>query len=165
MEQSSSIIPEHPLQQRHGTLQQEEHVSMLSSINSELSILKNTSRHSNKAKYLHQSVSLTAFRTTVFDGLLSNLMHIHAIFKRSMSDCLTEGTVHSTYEEFIAIDAANQYFTPKGIVAPNNVIPLTPEVDLLGSLSKAVGSAYVHTEDNKVYYFERTGRSQEIPCM
>ena len=75
-----------------------------------------------------------------------------------MGDCLTEGTVLSTYEEFPAIDAANRYFTPKGIVAPNDIRPLTAEVDPRGSLSKAAGSAYVHTEDNKVYYYEKTGK-------
>ena len=54
-----------------------------------------------------------------------------------MGDCLTEGTVLSTYEEFPAIDAANRYFTPKGIVAPDDIRPLTAEVDPRGSLSKA----------------------------
>lgn len=71
-----------------------------------------------------------------------------------MGDCLAEGTVLSTYEEYPAIDAANRYFTPKGIAAPVDIRPLTPEVDPLGSLLKAAGSAYVHTEDNKVYYFK-----------
>ena len=41
---------------------------------------------------------------------------------------------------------------------PGDVRPLTAEVDPLGSLLKAAGSAYVHTEDNKVYYFEKTGK-------
>ena len=103
---------------------------------------------------------LTAIGNPVFDGLLLNLANIHAIFKRAMGDCLTlaEGTVLSTYEEFPAIDAANRYFTPKGIVVPDDIRPLTAEVDPWGSLSKAVGSAYVHTEDNKVYYYEKTGK-------
>jgi hypothetical protein len=78
-----------------------------------------------------------------------------------MGDCLAEGAVHSTYEEFPAIDAANRYFTPKVFVAPHDVRPLTAEVDPLGSLSKAAGSAYVHTEDNKVYYSERTGKGRD----
>ncbi|KAF8811492.1 hypothetical protein BYT27DRAFT_7089421, partial [Phlegmacium glaucopus] len=65
----------------------------------------------NKVKYLRQSATLTAFGNSVFDGLLTNIAKIHAIFRRAIGDCLTEGIVNSTYEEFPTIDAANHYFT------------------------------------------------------
>ena len=32
---------------------------------------------------------------------------------------------------------------------------LAPEVDPNGYLAKAAGTTYVHTEENKVYYFEK----------
>jgi hypothetical protein len=59
------------------------------------------------------------------------------------------------YEEFPAIDVANRYFTPRGSADSKEIQPLTAEVDPNGYLAKAAGTTYVHTEENKVYYFEK----------
>ena len=111
-------------------------------------------------KYLRQSATLTAFGNPVFDKPIENIATIFAIFKRAVGDRLSESPVCSTYEDFPAIDVANRYFTHRGGADSEDIQPLTTEVDPNGYLAKAAGSTYVHTEENKVYYYEKTGNGQ-----
>ena len=117
-------------------------------------------RPSGKAKYLRQSVTLTAFGNPVFDKPIENIAAIFAIFKRAVGDNISESAAYSMYEEFPAIDVANRYFTPRGGADTEDIRPLTEEVDPNGYLAKAAGSMYVHTEENKVYYFEKAGNGK-----
>ena len=59
------------------------------------------------------------------------------------------------YEDSPAIDVANWYFSPRGSADPEEIQPLTAEVDPNGYIAKAAGMTYVHMEENKVYYFEK----------
>ena len=111
-------------------------------------------------KYLRQSATLTAFGNTVFNKPIESIAAIFAIFKRAVGDHLSESVVHSMYEDFPAIDVANRHFTPRGSANSEEIQPLTSEVDPHGYLAKAAGSTYVHTEENKVYYFEKTSNGQ-----
>ena len=86
----------------------------------------------------------------MFKKPIKNITEIYAIFKRAVRDNLSESAVYLMYEGFPAIDIANQYFTPKGAADPEEICPLTAEVDPNSYLAKAVGSKYVHTEENKV---------------
>lgn len=117
-------------------------------------------RPNGKVKYLRQSATLTAFGNPVFNKLIENIAAIYAIFKRAVGDGLSESAVYSMYEEFPAIEVANRYFTPRGGADSEEMRPLTAEVDPNGYLAKAAGSAYVHTEENKVYYFEKAGNGK-----
>jgi len=111
---------------------------------------------SSKIKYMRQSATLTSFGSPIFDNLYTNIAIIHSIFQRAIGERLLEGTVQSTFAEYPAIDVANRYFTPTVSASPEDICPLTDEVDPLGTLAKAAGTAYVHTEDNKVYYSKKT---------
>jgi len=112
-------------------------------------------------KYLRQSATLTAFGNPAFNKPIESIAAIHGIFKRAVGDHLSESPVHSTYEEFPAIDVSNRYFTPRGAADPEEIRPLTAELDPNGYLAKAAGSTYVHTEENRVYYFEKTGSGRQ----
>jgi hypothetical protein len=114
-------------------------------------------RPSKKVKYLRQSATVTAFGHSVYDGLIANIATIHSIFKRGVGDRLTEDSVNSMFKEWPAIDAANQYFTPKAVARLEDIRSIGIDVDPFGSLNKAASSSFVHTEENKVYYFERKG--------
>jgi hypothetical protein len=59
------------------------------------------------------------------------------------------------FEEWPAIDVANRYFTPKAAARKDDVRPIGIDIDPFGSLSKAASSLFLHTEENKVYYFQR----------
>ena len=65
------------------------------------------------------------------------------------------------YEDFPAIDIANWYFMPRDGADCEEIWPLTAEVDPNGYLAKVAGSTYVHTEENKVYYFEKAGNGDK----
>ena len=114
-------------------------------------------RPNSKAKYLRQSATLTAFGNPVFNKPIENIAAIYAIFRRAVGDGLSESAVYSMYEDYPAIDVANRYFTPRGGADSEEIRPLTDEVDPFGYLAKAAGTTYVHTKDNKVYYFENAG--------
>ena len=110
-------------------------------------------------KYSQQSTALTAFRNPVFDKFLANIAVIHTIFRRAIGEQLQfiEDTAQPSYAEHsTTIDVVNCYFVPKANTLPEDIRSLTAEVDPFGTLAKAAGLAYIHTEENKVYYFEKT---------
>ena len=117
-------------------------------------------------KYSRQSAALTAFGNPVFDKFLANIAVIHTIFRRAIGKQLQfiEDTAQPSYaEQSTTIDVANRYFVPKANALPEDICSLTAEVDPFRTLAKAAGSAYVHTEENGVYYFEKTlGSDREI---
>ena len=112
-------------------------------------------RPSNKVKYLRQSATVTALGHSVYDDLIENIAIIHSIFRRAVGDCLAEESVNSTFEEWPAIDVANRYFTPKAVARSEDIRPIGFDVDPYGYLKKAASSLFVHTEENKVYYFQK----------
>ena len=146
------------MQNRYSTIQRKEHVRLKCAFKLD-TILKNSLliRPNGKAKYLRQSATLTAFGNSVFDKPIENIAAIYAIFKRAVGDNISESAVYSMYEDFPAIDVANRYFTPRDGADCEEIRPLTAEVDPNGYLAKVAGSTYVHTEENKVYYFEKAG--------
>ena len=96
----------------------------------------------------------------MFNKPIESIAAIYAVFKRAVGDNLSESAVYSMYEDFPAIEVANRYFIPRSGAVSEEIRPLTAEVDPNGYLEKAAGSTYVHTEENKVYYFEKTGNGQ-----
>lgn len=114
-------------------------------------------RRNGKVKYIRQSASLTAFGNPIFDNLFANIALIHTIFRRAIGHQLIGDTAQSSYTEYPGtIDVANRYFVPKANALPADIRTLTTDVDPFGTLLRAAGSAYVHTEENKVYYYEKT---------
>jgi len=113
---------------------------------------------SSKVKYMRQSAALTAFGNPAYNNLLANIAVIHTIFKRAIGERLIDDSdqTSSYTENPVTIDVANRYFVPKAKALPEDIRTLTTEVDPFGTLAKAAGSAYVHTEENRVYYFEKT---------
>jgi hypothetical protein len=90
-----------------------------------------------------------------FDNAAINLAQIHAIFKRTIGNQLEEDAVHSDFKGYKAIDTSNRYFTPRDGKRDLESVSLGNDVDPHGFLFKAAGNAYVHTEDNKVYYYQK----------
>jgi hypothetical protein len=90
-----------------------------------------------------------------FDNATVNLAQIHAIFKRTVGNQLEEDAVHSDFKGHKAIDTSNRYFTPRDSKGGMESVPLGNDVDPYGYLLKAAGNSYAHTEDNKVYYYQK----------
>ena len=110
---------------------------------------------SKRVKYLRQRASITGMGNKSFDDAAVNLAKIQAIFKRTIGNQLEEGPVYSDFKGHRALDTSNRYFTPRDDKSDNESVLLGNEDDPHGFLLQAAGGAYVHTTDNKVYYYEK----------
>ena len=111
--------------------------------------------NSRNARFLRQSVQVTGLGNTSFDKLLANIARIHALFKRATGPFLQDEAGVSYFEDFAAIDASNRYFNPRTGRNQEVECPITANIDPKGFLKKAAGDLFVHTEENKVYYYEK----------
>ncbi len=111
--------------------------------------------NSHNIRFLRQSARITGYGIQSFDNLTVDLARIHAIFKRAIGPQLQDDAGIGQHDGFAAIDASNRYFSLKtgGNIEDERLI--TDDMDPKGYLRKAAGTTYAHTEDNKVYYFEK----------
>lgn len=54
----------------------------------------------------------------------------------------------------MAIDTSNRYFTLRTERNRTDECIITDEMDPKGYLKKAAGNTYIHTEENRVHYFQ-----------
>ncbi|KIJ90497.1 hypothetical protein K443DRAFT_15184 [Laccaria amethystina LaAM-08-1] len=62
-------------------------------------------------RHIKQSLTLTGLGSTKFSAMISNIYDIRHVFERSLPHDALEEWVPSYYENFEALDMANQYFT------------------------------------------------------
>ena len=105
-------------------------------------------------RFLRQSARITGYGNEYFEKLTTNLARIHALFKRAIGPQLQDEAGLWQQDGFAAIDASNRYFTLKTGSNQDYECSITDDMDPRGYLRKAAGTMYVHTEENKVYYFE-----------
>ena len=110
---------------------------------------------SKRVKYLRQRASITGMGNKSFDDAV-NLAKIQAIFKRTIGNQLEEGPVYSDFTGLSTplIDTSHQE-TIKVTTRAYFWEKKKNEVDPHGFLLQAAGGAYVHTTDNKVYYYKK----------
>ena len=105
-------------------------------------------------KYLRQ---VTGLGNTSFENLLADIACIQALFKRATGPFLWDEAAVSQFEEFAAIDASNHYFNSRTTSGRNqeDECPITSYIDPKGYLKKAAGNLFVHTKENKVWYYKK----------
>ena len=113
-----------------------------------------TRSNSHNIKFLRQSTRITGFGNETFEKLTTDIARIQAIFKRAIGPQLQDEAGLSQYDGFTAIDASNRYFTLRTDRNQNEECMITDEMDPRGYLRKAAGNTFIHTEENKVHYFE-----------
>ena len=113
------------------------------------------SPNSNNTKFLRQSVRITGYGNETFDKLPANMARVYAIFKRAVGPQLQDEMGVTEEEGYSAIDASNWYFSLKTETNEVDERLITDKMDPKRYLRKAAGVKYIHTEENKVYYFER----------
>lgn len=118
----------------------------------------NTRGSKNKVRFLWQGVSLTAFGEESMDCVFEKIAEIHGLFQRSFGDRLQDCSVFSSFKNYPALDMSNRYFTAREDAHIDDVCDLGQDVDPQGHLARLAGSAFIHTEDNKVHYYERRKR-------
>ena len=111
--------------------------------------------NSHNAKFLWQSVQVTSLSNPSFKRLLGDIACIHALFKRATSSLLQDEAGVFQFEEFAAIDASNRCFNPRTWRNQEDECLIMADIDPKGYLKKAAGDLFVHTEENKVWYYKK----------
>jgi len=118
--------------------------------------------NSRQARYLRQSLTLTALGRTSFEKILASIARVHTLFDRSIGENRLQAcSIFTTFEDVPAVDMSNRYFTPRTEATISEIMVLGNEIDPQGFLARAAGPNYVHTEENMVYYYEKRQGSQE----
>jgi hypothetical protein len=87
---------------------------------------------------------------------VDNISSIYALFSHCVLPTNPEAWVLDNYEEFCVISALNQLFTPRSESPTNPIQDLGRNVNPQGKFLECTEGQYVHTEDNKVNYWEWT---------
>ena len=111
-------------------------------------------RQPNRRPYLRQSVMLTGLSLPKFNDAILSMHAIEDLFRRQAIDGKMEVWFPSTFQGHPAIDIGNRYFTPRQHALQERHIYFSSIIDPENILSDAMGEEYVHTEDNKVEYYE-----------
>lgn len=112
-------------------------------------------------RYARQSLTLTGLGGKDFEGVINAVAEVQDLFKRSVGDRMQDCTILTTYDGNPAVEMSNRFFTPRGEANPTDICQLGESVDPRGYLAKAAGTQWVHTNDNRVLYFER--KPSKIP--
>jgi hypothetical protein len=97
---------------------------------------------------------LTGLSSPRFNDALQSMSAIEDIFGQQAVKGNMEAWVPSTFQGHPSIDVGNRYFTPAQHALHDRQISFSPAVDPDYILSEAMGDEFVHTEDNRVEYYE-----------
>ena len=112
------------------------------------------SRQPHRRPYLRQSIMLTGLSSPKFNDAIMSIHAIEDIFRRQVTDRNMEVWVPSLFQGHQSIDVGNRYFTPRQHALQDRHISFGLAIDPDNILSEAMGEEFVHTEDNKVEYYE-----------
>jgi hypothetical protein len=110
--------------------------------------------NSYNTKFLKQSARITGYGNRSFEKLTTDIARIQAIFKRAVGSQLQDEGGFSQQDGFMALDTSNRYFSLRKESNRDDECLITHEIDPKGYLRKAAGTTYIHTEENRVHYYE-----------
>ena len=97
---------------------------------------------------------LTGLSSPKFNDAILSTRAIEDIFRRQAADGSMELWVPSNFQGHPSIDVGNRYYTPRQYALQDRHVSFSPCVDPDNILSEAMGEDFVHTEDNKVEYYQ-----------
>jgi hypothetical protein len=103
---------------------------------------------------MRQSITLTGCGSDIFDDCVEGIQAIHGILKRSHEQSTVDDWGPGRYQEHIAIDMGNRFFTDRHDRGQNETIDFPTSVDPNGVLTQSMGGDFVHLEENEVKYYE-----------
>jgi hypothetical protein len=118
-----------------------------------------TSSDMRMRRFIRQTVKVTGLGDTSFAQALDHLERAHLKISNNFADGAVEDYQPSMFNTFGAIEAGCRYLTKKNGANASDHIDFVDGVDPDGTLRSLMGDDYIHTEDNKVDYFE--SRSDE----
>ena len=116
-----------------------------------------SSRGREQIKYLRQSISLNGMGTPLFNMCVENVSQGYVILARQIARTrLAPHSIVDAYDGTPSLNFSDRYFTPKKDAPTAKSVPISKEIDPLGTLTTIAGEAFVHTEENVVHYYKRT---------
>jgi len=98
---------------------------------------------------------LTGLSSPKFNDAVQSMHTIEDIFQwQAVLDGNMEVWVQSAFQGHPSIDVGNWYFTPRQHALQDQQISFSTAIDPNNILSEVTGEEFVHTEDNKVEYYE-----------
>ena len=108
-----------------------------------------------------QSVMLTSLSSAKFNDALASMRAIKDMFRQMVPHGTMDDWAPSSFQGHTTIDISNRYFTPAHRGSQDNEqVPFSVAVDPDRILSMAMGNEFIHTEDNKVEYYEACKSAQ-----
>jgi hypothetical protein len=101
-------------------------------------------------------VAITRLGSPTFEKAVESLAKIHVLYSRFVpEDKLQAMSIVDSYKEFTSIDMSNRYFSARKEAPNDSHIPFTKELDPKGILAKAMGTQFIHSEQNVVQYNQK----------
>jgi len=114
-----------------------------------------TSKH---IRYLKQGVSITGLGLDHFMSQVDMLPDIAALFIRAVSeDKIEPNTIVGQQDDVTTLNTSNRFFTQRKDTHMGKELHFHRDIDPHGTLTRLLGSGFVHTEENNVSYYERVG--------
>lgn len=111
---------------------------------------------SKHIRHLRQDISITGLGLNDFQDQVNTIPFIAALFTRAVSEeKIQPNAVVGQLGDLTTLNASNRYFTPRRDAQTTQGLPFHQDVDPQGTLTRLLGSALVHIEDNNVSYYER----------
>jgi hypothetical protein len=108
-----------------------------------------------QVKYIRQSTSITGLGAVSFDACIKGMTDIYALFSRYIPvDKLQPCTSIDKYGEYPCIEMSNRYFMLKKDTLMEKSMPFGSDIDPKGILNCAAGNSYIHSEQNRVLFYE-----------
>jgi len=118
--------------------------------------LSSPSPASKQIRHLRQSISITGLGLDEFQDQVKAIPELAAIFTRAVSeDKIQPNAIIGDIEDMATLSASNRYFTPRKHVEGAKELTFPQDVDPYGNLTRLLGTAHVHIDENVVSYFER----------
>jgi hypothetical protein len=103
---------------------------------------------------MRQSITLTALGAPNLQDCIKSIVAIQHTFSRLLPPDSMEDWVPAVFDGHAAINMDNRYFTDRHDMMDNESIAFNTSIDPDRILEKALGTDFVHMNENKVKYFE-----------
>jgi len=101
---------------------------------------------------------ITGLRLNDFQKQLDMIPDITTLFTRAISeDRIQPNVIVGDLDDFSTLNASNRYFTPRKDAQNAKELTFIYDIDPHGNLTRLLGSAHVHIEENTVSYHEHVG--------
>jgi hypothetical protein len=116
---------------------------------------------SKQIRHLRQDISITGLGLDEFQDQVNMIPDIAALFTRAVKeDKIQPNAIIGEQEDLTTLNASNRYFTPKKDAHTAKELVFPQDVDPYGNLTRLIGTALVHIEENNVSYYERVSSAR-----